>query len=582
MSPETKACQNCKTNFTIEAEDFQFYEKLGVPAPTWCPFCRFIRKMTFVNERSLYKRVCGQCNASVISMYHVDTTIPVLCVKCYPSDAWDARDYGRDYNFSKPFFEQFKDLKYSTPHRDMERNERNGTGCEYSNFCFTSKNIYLSFNVHHSENIKYSKYVFKNNRNCIDSFIVKDNDRGYELVQSGSNYNSSFLVESEQCIDSHFLYDCSNCNNCCLSSNLRNKSYVFKNQQLSKEEYKKALEELHLNTYSGQTDARKEYEKITEKAIHKYAHIKNCVNVAGDFLENSKNIHHCYGLIDAENMKNIFFAVNTTKDSQDLIFTGKVEEGYELAYGGRGINRVAFSFICGGGSTNLLYCDDCRGCHNCFGCVSLSKKQYCIFNKQYSKEEYEELLPKIIQHMKDMPYFDKTDRMYSFGEYFPTDLSPFAYNETAAFEENPLSREEVNVLGYRWRDPEEKNYVPTIKSDALADNIQNIEDTICNEIIECPNQGKVETQCTFAYRILPDELAFYRQMNLPIPRYCPNCRYHQRLVWKNPFRFYKRECMCELGNHSHKEKCQNTFETMYSPDRPEKIYCKECYQVEVY
>ena len=35
---------------------------------------------------------------------------------------------------------------------------------------------------------------------------------------------------------------------------------------------------------------------------------------------------------------------------------------------------------------------------------SLRNKSYCILNKQYTKEEYEELVPKIIEHMmKPLP-----------------------------------------------------------------------------------------------------------------------------------------------------------------------------------
>ena len=212
----------------------------------------------------------------------------------------------------------------------------------------------------------------------------------------------------------------------------------------------------------------------------------------------------------------------------------------------------------------------------------MRSKQYCIFNKQYSKEEYEELVPRIIEQMNTTPYVDKLGKKYKYGEYFPAEFSPFAYNETTAFEENPLSKEEVISKGYKWRDMNSKSYTPTIKENKIPDSINDVSDSICNEIIECPNQGKVETRCTSAYRILPDELSFYRQMNLPIPRYCPNCRYHQRLVWKNPFHFYERECMCNLSNHNHNEKCPNEFETMYAPERAEMIYCKECYQKEVY
>ena len=39
MQSETKTCQNCKQDFIIESEDFNFYEKIKVPAPTLCPEC---------------------------------------------------------------------------------------------------------------------------------------------------------------------------------------------------------------------------------------------------------------------------------------------------------------------------------------------------------------------------------------------------------------------------------------------------------------------------------------------------------------------------------------------------------------
>ena len=581
-SSVSTTCQSCKKDFTIEPEDFDFYKKLKVPPPTWCPHCRFIRKMTYINERALYKRNCGHCGMAIISMYHQDTGIDAWCVKCYLSDVWDARDSGREYDFSRNFFEQFTELKKATPHRTLDQNEKNGEGCEYANYCFAAKNIYLSFFTSRSENIKYSKCHLRENKDCIDCLIIQACNRGYELVRADANYNSTFLVESEQCVESHFLYDCSNCVNCCLSSNLRNKSYVLRNKQFTREEYLKAVAELKLETYSGQAKAKEEFTELAKNSIHKYARIKNSVNAVGDFIENSKNVYHSYGLVDAEDSKNIFFAVNTTKDCHDMIFTGKTEECYEYIVAGRGAYRGVLSFSCGAGSNNILYCMNSRGCSDCFGCEGLDKKQYCILNKQYTKEEYEKMVRKIQKHMDEMPYVDKLGRKYGFGECFPPELSPFAYNESLAFEEELMSKEKVLASGYRWRESESKTYTPTTEADNLPDSIKDVADKICDEIIACPNQGKPETRCTFAYKILPDELQFYRQMNLPVPRYCPNCRYHQRLVWKNPFKFYKRQCMCDLGTHDHKARCANEFETMYSPERPEKVYCKTCYQKEVY
>lgn len=37
------------------------------------------------------------------------------------------------------------------------------------------------------------------------------------------------------------------------------------------------------------------------------------------------------------------------------------------------------------------YLFDCRNCQNCIGCADIQFKQYCIFNEQYSKEEYKRI-----------------------------------------------------------------------------------------------------------------------------------------------------------------------------------------------
>ena len=508
MNEEVKQCQNCKANFTIYEEDALFYSKLNVPAPSWCPFCRFVRRLTFINERALYKRNCAKCGLSVVTMYHPDTPITVWCMPCRMADTWDGGQYGREYDFSRPFFEQFKDLKYSVPHPSLDQNERVSTGCEYSNFCYTSKDMYLCFNAARSENMKYSKYVLQNNKNCLDSFIVEENDRGYELVQARRNYNCSFIVESDQCIDSHFLFDSFNCTDCVLSANIRNKRYVFKNEQLTKEAYQKAIADLRLDTYSGQVSAKKMFREIAKNAIHKYARIKNSVNAVGDFIENSKDIYHCYAVANVESMRYGFISVNTTKDCQDFFFIGRVEEGYEIISAGRGARRVMFSFTCGAGSQNVTYSDYCKNCKDCFGCVGLRNQQYCILNKQYTKEEYFEMLEKIKKHMDKMPYTDRIGRIYKFGEYFPTELSPFAYNETIAFEENPMTKEEILASGYSWRDMETKAHSATLETADIPESINDVTEAICKETIACPNNGDPKTQCISAFRILADELSF--------------------------------------------------------------------------
>ena len=108
--------------------------------------------------------------------------------------------------------------------------------------------------------------------------------------------------------------------------------------------------------------------------------------------------------------------------------------------------------------------------------------------------------------------------------------------------------------------------------------------------------GTCNEQCTTAFKIIKSELDFYRKMNLPLPRLCPNCRHYQRIKQRNPLKLWHRKCMCngstsspnnnstihQYNNtviHTHgNEPCPNEFETTYSPDRPEIVYCEACYQ----
>lgn len=46
--------------------------------------------------------------------------------------------------------------------------------------------------------------------------------------------------------------------------------------------------------------------------------------------------------------------------------------------------------------TESNYAQFCHNSNNLFGCISLRKKDYCILNKKYTKEEYHALVPQII------------------------------------------------------------------------------------------------------------------------------------------------------------------------------------------
>lgn len=174
--------------------------------------------------------------------------------------------------------------------------------------------------------------------------------------------------------------------------------------------------------------------------------------------------------------------------------------------------------------------------------------------------------------MTDIPFIDSKNRIYRYGEFYPYEMSPFGYNETLAHDYFPKTKEQVTAGGFNWKEPEIKTYNITKISSDLPDEIENVEDSVLQEIISCSNNGDYMTQCTTAYKITPEELQFYRQKGLPLPRYCPNCRHYERLKYRNPMRLYKRRCS---------NGCGREFDTTYAPERPEKVYCEECYQREV-
>ncbi len=576
---ESRICQNCKGKFTIEPEDFKFYEKIKVPPPTFCPECRMQRRILWRNERVLYKSVCALCKKSIISMYDSKNNFVVFCDKCWWGDGWDALSYASPYDFNISFFEQWLNLLKRAPLTQLWK--FNNVNSDYINYSTENKNCYLSSSILNCEDVSYS-YALDKSQNTLDSLYSNKLIWCYENIDSVNNYNSIFLQESSNCIDSGFLFDCVNCQNCFLSSNLRNKKYVFENIQYTKEEYESKISKLEIKDYSVLQKLLKEFKKIREnKAIHKYIQTINSVNCSGNNIENSKNVFYSFNVNNSQDIK---YAVRSdgNKDTMDMFGGVRTESSYEgVAPSFQG--SKSFFGITNKGSNDIQYSFLCISSHDLFACIGLRSKQYCILNKQYTKEEYEEMVPKIIQHMNDMPYIDKKGRIYKYGEFFPSELSPFSYNETIAQEYFPLTKEEALKEGYSWKEKEERNYTIDIKTEDIPNNIKEVEDSIINKVIECEHKGKCNEQCTEAFKIIPDELSFYKRMNLPIPHLCPNCRHYNRLKQRNPLKLWHRHCMCKNPKHAHLDiGCPSEFETSYSPDRPEIIYCERCYNQEVY
>ncbi len=567
MNKEERNCQNCHQEFVIEPEDFDFYTKIDVPPPTFCPECREIRRIAFRNERALYRRKCDLCGETVVSRVSPDKPYPMYCKECWWSDRWDPLSYAAEYDFSRPFFEQFSGLLNKVPHISIFNS--NTVNSDWVNQETDDKNCYLNVGGHYNEDSAYNTYELYG-KNSLDNFWFLNSEFGYENISCKRCYRVVGSRDCFDCQDTYFSHDCRNCSNVFGCAGLRNKKYCVFNEQRTKEEYEIFMRENPICSRISYDVQEKKAHEVWRTVPRRFAAINKSVEVSGDNIDESKNAHHCFAAEKVENAKYVYIG-GWIRDSYDLTSHGAAELVYECSSGG-GEYDAKFVTYCMSGdplrqmhSSHLTYCFGLITSDYCFGCVGLRNKKYCILNKQYTKEEYEALVPKIIAHMNEMPYAGKNGRTYRYGEFFPIELSPFAYNETIANGLFPLSREEAEERGYRFAEEEEKAHAVTKRSSELPDHIKDAGDDMLRETIGCATCGR-------GYRIIPMELAFLRKMNLPLPRECPFCRVRAQFSrWGKNLRMIPRIC----------DRCGEEFTTHYSEEDTPLVICKECYRKEV-
>jgi len=553
-----KNCKKCSCEFAIDENDLAFYKKVSptfagktseIPSPNFCPDCRHQRRLTWRSERKFYSRKCDKCSKDLITIFYPDSTHKVYCKECWWGDDWNAFDSGRDFDFTRPFFEQFDELIKSTPLLyswkigDIENSE-------YNNNVSYFKNCYLMSSSNYDEDCYFGYYI-NDSQSCVDCSSVKKSQIMYECLESIGSYDLKYCHNCSDCANSWFLRNCKNCKDCFGCIDMTQKQYCYFNEQLSKENYERKVNEFN----SGSNEQTKQMlEKVREhhlKFPNKYMIGEQNEDVTGNVVYNSKSCHACFDCIDSENLQ-YCHQLTDAKDCMDIMTWARPAELlYEcMAVGGNAyLNRFC---IISQECRDNLYSQYCMFSKNIFGCVGIKHGEYCILNKQYTKEEYEALVPKIIEHMRTTG---------EWGEFFPSTMSPFAYNEALSNDWLPLTKEEAISQGHRWRDPDPKEYQS--QSYEIADDIAQVGDDILQQVLACK-------RCEQNYKIVPAEFAFYKKNSLPIPEFCPSCRHIDRMRNRNPRHLWHRKCMNDA--------CTNEFETTYAPDRPEKVYCESCYQ----
>ena len=546
---QIKICKNkiCQQEYRIFSEDLAQLKLYGIDAiPEYCPLCRHRQRALFIPGYSLHSRLSSKSNQKIYSIYSEQAAFPVYTAEEWWSDDWNPKDYGRDFDFNVGFFPQYQALFNAVP-----KMANNLIKCENSQFAIyaaNSKSIYMSAMIfRNSEDIYYTISATDCSNIC-DCLRCFSSSYLYECVQCTDIHYSAWLLDCHNTRESYYSYDLRNCSDCLFCYNLRNKKYYYKNKDVGKEEFQK-LKARHLNGSNliHQQNIAEWYQLIAN-AFSCDQSQGNSENCYGHGLQNCSNAFECYHSINLENCRYCehIGAFKTCSNSMDITQGGIGDMIYNSSACGAYNNFLRMCTNCRT-SSNLTYCAFCYDCKDCFGCVNLRNAQYCIFNKQYSADEYKILSNKIIKHMKAGG---------EWGQFFPAALSPFAYNNSMAMQFYPLSRQEAELSGFRWEEtPQRKNTANFVLPDNLAD--LNPESTASGILCEFTQKN---------FRIISKEYDLLKILNLSAPRQHPSFRLAQRFALLGPSELKSGHC------------CQCKQEINYHPcDYISKYLCSNCY-----
>ena len=600
---EWKTCRVSWQKFAITQADIDFYAKISptfdgktfaIPTPTLCPEERQRRRLAFRNERKLYRRKCDATHKNIISMYHPESQYKIYDQKLRWSDQWSALDYWVVPSWS--FVQDYKKLQRAVPRVSIfNDNQTESVNCEYTNDMNYGKNCYLVFSSRNIEDSSYCSGSCNYNSSIFDCTFVSHSERVYESIHSNDVKNSTYIQFSSSVNRCHYGIDLTWCNDCFFCIWLVNKSFCIFNKQYSEEEYNKKIHLLKLpKNWSAYV------EKFVARSTWKIYPAYRSIRTEQCFWNNIFDSHNglfCYDGVKIEDSK-YFYGWAWPKNCMDVENSWEPTRCYEWSVPDESYN-VHFSFF-SRKCKDSLYLDNCHSVSNCFWCVWLRNASYCIFNKQYTKHEYEQTVAKIIAQMQEEG---------TRGEFFDPSLSPFGYNETVAMEYFPLERDgdmlvtsspptplsergarEASLLPpqrggprgsvwvidysrfwYKRSDYEHETKIPEGAPVVRREEYTNAErqalrddDQIVNKILVCEVSGK-------PYRIIKQELDFYRKHDLPIPSKHPDVRHAERGAKRPGRTLYLRTC----------DATGEEMISVYPPDSQYTVYSEAAYRKEV-
>ncbi len=460
----------------------------------------------FVKDIMSWDTLVLQKNNNLISRYPSTERIgKVVSTKEFETDRDQLVNSGLDYDFSMNFFENYKRLYKNAKFPSLVNIW--SENCDYSDISVFVRNAYLSFTtVTDCENVLYSVNIKDGSRNIYNSVMVWD--KCENVYMSSGILRSMNVYYSQNILNSSDVWFSTNlvwCHECISCNWLENASYYINNISYSQKEFLAKKHELLKNK------SWFEWLRTKEKIVSGNVGSTNITGALNFECHNITNGVYNYRVTDGKNI--IFVGLpNWNNNIYDTYNAGSPVGNNMFGVMGAGWEHIYLSLHNNNGMCNFysILLDESSFC---LGCFWLKNKQYCILNKQYSKEDWLVLADKIFTQMEN----DKI-----LGDFFPATMNPYYFNDTVASMFNiGLSKEEIKKEWFMWREEELRVDIPdgleTIQHSDLS-QYESFDDTGKWQIDEQILKKVIIDANGNSYRIMPIERDFLQKHSLPLPR----------------------------------------------------------------
>ncbi len=284
------------------------------------------------------------------------------------------------------FLEKYALLKKSIPVQAVS--VRSSVDCEYADIAVSCKNCYYCFDCYKLEGGMYTNFGWGNK--LVDCRSVIESEKCYQSADCNKCHSSTYLFDCNSSTDCHFSAFLNSCANCFGCVGLTHKKFCILNTQYTKEKYQEKLEELKKENPD---KLIKQMLDLKQKIPHPASQQFNSENCPyGDYMYDSKN---CYW----------GFLINYSENSGYIYESGTMKNCWDVFFSGGNYSQKTFSERCyenvntdtcydsvflkdSENCTNCYYSENILNCSDCFGCVGLKNKKYCVLNNQLTKDQF--------------------------------------------------------------------------------------------------------------------------------------------------------------------------------------------------